>query len=131
MDTLTNNPPQNSLDQKLKSLAPKVLRVGLALVFLWFGTQQIFHASQWVGWIPAYILNILPVGAVAIVYFNGAFEVVFGTALLFGIFMRVTALLLALHMAHITFTVGYSEIGVRDFGLAVATFSLFLFGRQN
>ncbi len=61
-------------------------------------------------------------------HFNGAFEIIFGLCLLLGYFTQVTALFLALHMLDITFTVGYTSIGVRDFGLAVATISVFLYG---
>ena len=56
------------------------------------------------------------------------FEIIFGTLLLLGIFSRITALLLALHMLHITFTVGYNGIGVRDFGLAMGMIAVFLQG---
>jgi hypothetical protein len=41
-----------------------------------------------------------------------------------GIWTRWAALLLALHLAVITFDIGLSAIGVRDFGLTVATLAL-------
>ena len=48
-------------------------------------------------------------------------EGVLGLMLLFGWQTRIVALLLALHLFDIMYVVGYGEIGVRDFGLAVAT----------
>jgi uncharacterized membrane protein YphA (DoxX/SURF4 family) len=59
---------------------------------------------------------------------NGIFEIVMGTLLLVGWQVRWVALLLSLHLFGIMYTVGYNEIGVRDFGLAVALFSIFMHG---
>lgn len=122
------NRAQESSITKMKSLAPAVLRIGLSLVFLWFGTQQILHTDMWTSLIPASLVSISGISASFWVNFNGAFEIVFGICFLFGYFTRITALLLALHMFDITFVVGYSSVGIRDFGLAVATLSAFLHG---
>ncbi|MFA6520295.1 MAG: DoxX family protein [Candidatus Paceibacterota bacterium] len=117
-----------TLEVKMKRFAPIVVRLGLAVVFLWFGTQQIINTSAWVNLIPSWITSISGISAVGFVHFNGAFEIVFGLCLLMGYFTKATAFLLALHMLHITFTVGYNGIGVRDFGLSMATISIFLYG---
>ena len=53
---------------------------------------------------------------------------IFGLLLLFGWQTRIVALLLALHLFDIMWTVGYGEIGVRDFGLAMGTLVVFMNG---
>jgi uncharacterized membrane protein YphA (DoxX/SURF4 family) len=63
-----------------------------------------------------------------LIYFNGWFELVFGLALFVGFYTRLSAFLIAIHLLHITITVGYSAIGVRDFGLAISALSVFLSG---
>ena len=113
--------------EKMKVFTPVILRIGLALVFLWFGSQQIFNADMWTSFIPSWMIAI-GFNPTFLVHFNGAFEIVFGLCLLAGYFTRTTALLLALHMLDITITVGYSSIGIRDFGLFIATFAIFLYG---
>ncbi len=113
---------------KMKTFAPATLRTGLSLVFLWFGTQQLLYTSMWVKLIPQSLIDMTGFTAETFVRFNGSFEVVFGICLLLGLFTRVVSLLLALHMLHITFVVGYNAIGVRDFGLAISTVALFLLG---
>lgn len=105
-----------------------VLRIGISLVFVWFGTQQLLSADMWIGFIPEWVIKLSPVSATTLVHFNGALEVVFGTALMLGFFTRISALILALHMSHITFLVGYDSIGVRDFAISVAAFSIFFNG---
>lgn len=108
--------------------AGPVLRIGSAIVVLWFGFQQFLHTSSWVGFVPEFIVNHSPVDVETLVHFNGAVEIVFGTALIIGIFSRVSAAILALHMAHITLIVGYDATGVRDFGLVVGTTAAALLG---
>lgn len=119
----------------MKSAAPVVLRIGLALVFLWFSYAQLTNAEQWVRLIPESLTGMTGLSATTFVYFNGAFELVFGLCLLFGFFTRVVSLLLALHMCHITLVLimgsGIGAISVRDFGLAMASISLFLFGPHS
>jgi len=115
----------------LKINGATLLRIGISFVFLWFGSQQFLHPEMWIGFIPEWVIHLSPVGAVTLLHINGALELVFGTTLLFGFFTRVSALILALHMGHITTMMGYSSIGVRDFGLTVATFAIFLNGADH
>lgn len=112
----------------MKKFAPTILRIGLSLVFLWFGTNQLLHTSMWVKMIPESVINISGLSATTLVHFNGAFEIVFGLCLLVGFFTRVVALLLALHLLNIMFVVGYNAVGVRDFGLSMSMIALFLYG---
>lgn len=117
-----------TLSDRLKASAPTVLRIGVALVFLWFGSQQLMHPGSWLGFIPKSIMDISGLTAPTLVAFNGSFEIVFGLCLLAGFFTRVSALLLALHMLDITYVVGYGATGVRDFGLSIAAVAVFLYG---
>lgn len=112
--------------ENLRTVAPAIVRIGLALVFLWFGYTQLQNPEVWVGFLPLWILAA-PVTPTTLIMFNGMFEIVFGVALLGGIYVRVVALLLALHLFGIAYAAG-GDIGVRDFGLAMATFGVFCFG---
>jgi uncharacterized membrane protein YphA (DoxX/SURF4 family) len=117
--------------EKMRSWAPVVLRVGLALLFLWFGYSQLTSTQMWVRLIPSWVTNLSGLSAATVVHFNGAFEIVFGICLLFGFFLRVVTLLLALHMIHITVTLlssGLNPVSARDVGLSFAAVTLFLLG---
>ncbi|OHA94027.1 MAG: hypothetical protein A3E02_02045 [Candidatus Zambryskibacteria bacterium RIFCSPHIGHO2_12_FULL_38_34] len=103
-------------------------RMGMSMVFLWFGFQQLKHANEWIGFIPQIILKYSPINATSIIHFNGAFEVVFALALFFGICTRLSALLLGLHLAHITSTLGFNSISVRDFGVVMGSLFVVLYG---
>jgi uncharacterized membrane protein YphA (DoxX/SURF4 family) len=114
--------------EKMQEFAPIVLRVGIALVFLWFGIDQLKDAESWVGMIPQSVTDISGMTATTLVQLNGTFEVIFGLALIVGFFGRISGLLLGLHLLSIIGVVGYNAIGVRDFGLMMACFAIALFG---
>jgi|GEM_PF-337596 uncharacterized membrane protein YphA (DoxX/SURF4 family) len=114
----------------LERYASAVLRYGMVAVILWFSLQQFFHADAWTAYVPDSAVSMTHLSAITLVYFNAVFEFVFGILLLFGWQTRVVALLLALHLFDIMYVVGYGEIGVRDFGLAVATFAVFMNGQD-
>jgi uncharacterized membrane protein YphA (DoxX/SURF4 family) len=112
----------------LELYSPSILRYGMTAVILWFSLAQFFDASQWTAYVPDSIVSMTGISAVVLVYFNATFELIFGILLLFGWQTRLVALLLAVHLFDIMYIVGYGEIGVRDFGLAVATFVVFMNG---
>ena len=114
--------------EKMREIAPAVVRIGVAVVILWFGAQQLMNASAWTGLIPAWATRISGLGAATLVMLNGTSEMIIGTLLLLGIFTRLAGLLSSLHLLLITFIVGYNAVGVRDFGLAMAAISTFLYG---
>jgi uncharacterized membrane protein YphA (DoxX/SURF4 family) len=105
-----------------------MLRVGLGAVFLWFGYDQFAHTVNWVDFVPDYVISLSGMSAHTLVLLNGALELVGGTALILGFYTRFFAFILALHLVEITVTVGYGALGVRDFGLTVATFASWMFG---
>lgn len=108
--------------------APSVLRFGMAAVILWFSFAQFLHADVWTAYVPDGAVAITHVSAIVLVYFNAVFELIFGILLTFGWRTRLVAFLLAAHLFDIMWIVGYGEIGVRDFGLALATLVVFMNG---
>ncbi|MES2023522.1 MAG: DoxX family protein [Patescibacteria group bacterium] len=112
----------------LELYSHSVLRIGLSMVILWFSSQQFLHTDAWTAYVPDSAVAVTHLSAVTLVYFNAVFELVFGIILLFGWKTRLAAFLLSLHLFDIMYVVGYGEIGVRDFGLAVATFTVFMNG---
>ena len=113
--------------EKYKKYAPLIIRIGISLVFLWFGLNQIFNSNYFLGYLPDFAFE-LPIKPTMLVLMNGVFETIFAILLLLGFYTRITALLLAIHLAGITINLGFNEIGVRDFGLTLATFAVFLNG---
>jgi uncharacterized membrane protein YphA (DoxX/SURF4 family) len=108
-----------------------VLRFGIAAVFLWFGIQQVAEPDKWTKMLPDWgFLKTLPsfFTPQKIILINGIFEIIGAVLLILNIFTRVVAFILAVHLAVITWSFGLSPTGVRDGGLTLATFALFLLG---
>lgn len=114
---------------KLRGYAPGVLRIGISLVFLWFSISQLMDPVTWTGYIPPPLAaNFNPL---MLVYANAIFELVFGIMLILGIFTRISAVLLGTHLAFIALSLGYNEIAIRDWGLAIATFTVAMNGKDR
>ena len=113
---------------KTTEYAPVVLRFGLAYLFLWFGISQVTSPESWISWVPEWGNAIFGLSAVKVVLINGWFEVIGGALLALGLWTRAAALLLSLHLFFIAYEVGYNDIGVRDFVLAVSSLAVSLFG---
>lgn len=109
---------------KYDQLAPAILRLGLAIVFAWFGWQQLTHPGDWIAFVPSLTTNpwLTPESLILI---NGWAEIVAATLLFTGFQTRAVALLLCFHLLVIATHAG-GAIGVRDFGLALACLALAL-----
>ncbi len=118
---------KEALVKKAYAYGPFVLRVALATVFLYFGISQLRHPELFIGWLPAEVAS-LPISPRTFVILNGGFETFFGTLLAVGLFTRLSAFLLGAHLLGIAFSIGFTEIGVRDFGLAAATLVIVMIG---
>ena len=104
-----------------------VLRIGLSLVLLWFGFQQITSPGNWIGFIPQFLIS-MGIAAKTMVIGNAIFELTLGLFLLAGLYTRFSSVLMSLHLLGITISIGMSPTGVRDFGLFIATLAIFLNG---
>lgn len=112
--------------ERFVSYAPAVTRIGISLVFIWFGVSQFTDPASWTGYIPTW----LPQSGTLVVA-NGIIETILGSLLLVGLLVRPIALILGIHLLGITWLMGYTAIGVRDFGLALATLSIALHGKDG
>lgn len=114
------------ISKNIREYAPIVLRIGMALVFLWFGLNQIFDTENFIGYLPDFLLNSPNPGTYVLL--NGIAETILGILLLAGLFIKPVSFLLALHLLIISISMGYNDIMIRDIGLTLATASIFLHG---
>ena len=108
-----------------------ILRLGLASVFLWFGFSQLLDSLSWVDIVPEWAVNMLHIPPAMIVMGNGIFEVILGSLLATGFFVRTVALVFALHLIPIILDFGLTATGIRDLGLMFSVFALVLIYEPN
>ena len=114
----------------LEKYASPLIRITMSLVFLYFGYRQITDPVTWTGFVPSGVL-IFGITAYQAVIMNALLELSFGFLLLIGLYTRFVAFILALHLFGIAFSIGLNDLGIRDFGLAFATLSVFLRGSDE
>lgn len=115
------------MNRSKDNISKVILRTGLVVLFLWFGISQITNVSDWVAWVPPWALGF-GLSDIQIVLANGWFETIGGTLLILGLWTRIAAFVLSIHLFSLAFTIGINDIGVRDFALATSTLALALFG---
>jgi uncharacterized membrane protein YphA (DoxX/SURF4 family) len=110
-----------------------ILRLGLAIVFLYFGISQILDQSRWIYLVPDrfFIFYINEVLKSKLIFINGIFDLIIALSLISGIFIRIFSILGFIHLLSITiFSLGFEPSGIRDLGLAFAMLSLFFLCRK-
>ena len=112
---------------KYKEYAPAVLRIGLALLLLWFGLTNVFDPNMLVGYLPSSFPSNL-ITPITFMVLNGIFEIIIGLALSLGFLTRIASFLAFLHILGIGISLGYNDIAIRDYGLAIAALAVFLYG---
>jgi len=116
------------MDSYQKFAFPAV-RLGIAGVLLWFGFAQLLGESLvWEAFIPEFIVSITGISAATLVLLNALSEIIFGVLILLGLFTRIAALLMTLHIAFIALSLGHNSVAVRDWGLVFAILGIFLHG---
>ena len=115
---------------KYKDYGMSVVRFGVSFVYLWFGISQLLNPSRYVFYLPDFIKdNVL--NPEIFIYANGVFEIIFGSLLLLGVFVRLSSFLLAIHLFFITLSLGFTDIAARDFSIFLATTGVFLYGNDK
>ncbi len=118
---------ENRFDSYRK-YAPISVRLGIGSVFLLLGIDQFMNPAAWVAWMPSWISWVSPE---QFFFLNGIFNSIIGLLLVVGFFTRIAALFAMLHLIGVLVSLGYNDIAIRDFGLLLATLSVFLYGKDS
>lgn len=112
-----------------------VLRIGLCIVFLWFGLDALIHPQYWLAlWIPSYAqggLNALHVSVRDGMNLLGIVEVLIGLSLLTGFFVRFFAVVGAIMLGTIFLVHGLHVALVWHLGIVGALISLSLWPERS
>lgn len=112
------------LTKNLEEYSIFIIRIGLAVVFLLFGIDKFINPESWFVYVPIFILQFTNLNF--FIFLLGILETIIGLFLLIGFLNRLAALIAALFLLSIIFTIGYNEITVRDIGLLAMAISLII-----
>lgn len=103
-----------------------VLRVGLAITFIWIGVLILKSPESWGGYMQPWAVKFLPISINQVMISTAILDIVIGVLLLIDWFAWIAAILGSLHLVIVLTVSGISDITVRDIGLLAAAFALIM-----
>ena len=112
-----------TLGEKLEYYSSSILRIGLAIVYLWFGISQIMSPLLFTQYIPDFISALIE-NSELIVFITGILVSLLGLLLLLGLVTRIIAWILVIHTIIVLTGIGYNSMGVQSFGILIGTITI-------
>ncbi len=111
------------------------IRIGLAVVFLWFGVNKFIQPQYWVdAWMPQWAQHaaqVIGMSATDVIFLNGIFEVLVAVSFVTGFFTRAFAMAAIVFLGAILAIHGLDEVMVRDIGLIAALVALVIWPERR
>ena len=101
-----------------------ILRIGLAVTFLWIGVLILRNPEAWGGYMRPWAAGLLPVPVTQVMIGTAILDIVIGVFLLINFLPRLTAIVGTIHLAVILIVSGITDITVRDIGLLAGMLAL-------
>ncbi|EKD32885.1 MAG: hypothetical protein ACD_76C00122G0001 [uncultured bacterium] len=103
-----------------------ILRIGLAITFIWIGILILKQPEAWGGYLHPWGVSLLPVPVVKIMIATAILDIVIGALLLFNLFLFFAAIIGAFHIVVVLITSGITDVTVRDIAILSATIAIAL-----
>lgn len=97
-----------------------ILRVGMAITFIWIGILIIKSPESWGGYLQPWAVNLLPVSIGQALLSTAALDIFIGILFLVDWFAWVAGFLAVFHLVVVLAVSGITDITVRDIGLMSA-----------
>lgn len=101
-----------------------ILRVGLAITFLWIGILIFKNPEAWGGYLQPWATGLLPIPIVQAMIGTAVLDIIIGALLLIDSFVWLAALAGAIHIIIVLTVSGISDITVRDIAILSAAIAI-------
>ena len=108
----------------MKKTSFHILRVGLAVTFLWIGVLIFKQPEAWGGYLMLWAAGLLPVPIEQVMMGTAVLDIIIGALLLFDFFVWFAALVGVIHLIIVLAVSGITDITVRDIGILAAAIAL-------
>ena len=98
-----------------------ILRVTLAITFIWIGVLIIKSPESWGGYLEPWAVSLLPVSIKTALLFTAVIDIIIGILFLIDWKTFWAGLIASIHLVIILVVSGITDITVRDIGLLGAT----------
>ena len=110
----------------MKRISFHVLRIGLAVTFLWIGVLILKNPEAWGGYLQPWAEELLPVPLAQAMMGTAILDIAIGAFLLINLLPWLVASVGAVHLAVILIVSGITDITVRDIGLLAGMLALMI-----
>lgn len=101
-----------------------ILRVGMAITFLWIGVLILRTPESWGGYLQPWAMGLLPVPIEQAMIGTAILDIAIGFFLLIDSFVWIAALVGSIHLVIVLAVSGITDITVRDIAILAGTLSL-------
>ena len=110
----------------MKRISFHVLRIGLAVTFLWIGVLILKNPEAWGGYLQPWAAGLLPIPLGQAMIGTAILDIAIGVFLLINFLPWLAASVGAIHLAVILIVSGITDITARDIGLLAGTLALMI-----
>lgn len=103
-----------------------ILRVGMAITFIWIGVLILKSPESWSGYVQPWVVKLLPFSIEQTLIGTAFLDIAVGVFLLIDYFTWIAALAGTLHVATVLVVSGITDITVRDIAIIAGTLALTL-----
>jgi|SRR3989344_1513942 len=97
-----------------------ILRVGLAITFIWIGILILKSPESWGGYLQPWAVSLLPISITQALISTAIFDIIIGILFLIDYLPWFAGLMASLHLIIVLTVSGITDITVRDIGLLAA-----------
>jgi|SRR3989344_4917360 len=102
-----------------------ILRVGLAITFLWIGILILKEPGAWGGFIAPWAMKLLPAPVEQMMIGTAWLDIAIGILLLLDVFVWLGAIVASGHLIIVLTVSGINDVTVRDIAILAGTLALF------
>ncbi len=104
----------------------QILRVGLAITFLWIGVLIFKNPEAWGKYLQPWAAGLLPIPLAQVMIGTAILDITIGVLLLVDNLTWLAALFGAIHLVMVLMVSGITDITVRDIGLLVGMLAIMI-----
>jgi|SRR3989344_1746546 len=108
-----------------------ILRLGLAVVFIWIGIAIFKDPLIWGGFLSPWAEKLLPFALRDVMLIVGVFDMSVGVFFLIPGFVRLASALGFLHLVGVLIVSNVTDVTIRDIGLAAMSLAVFIESRYR
>ncbi len=108
----------------MKPSAYHILRIGMAITFLWIGVLIFKEPESWGGFVQPWVVKLLPVPLREAMIGTAVLDFILGLLMLLDVWVWLAAAIASAHLIMVLTVSGIDSITVRDIGLLAATLAL-------